>query len=93
MCELEEEMLPYTKKYFEELLTTRTIKEIKPSDIWYEGREDFGVEQLGVPLKKHADHGFELLQGSPVFSGEILGGCIDTIYDIFDGECHGIVCI
>ena len=88
VCELEEEMLPYTKKYFEELLTTRTIKEIKPSDIWYEGRENFGVDQLGVPLKKHADHGFELLQGSPVFSGEILGGCIDTIYDIFDGECH-----
>ena len=29
---------------------------------------------------------FELLQGSPVFSGKILGGCIDTLYDFFSGE-------
>ena len=31
------------------------------------------------------NQGFELLQGAPVFSGRILGGCIDTIYDMFDG--------
>ena len=26
------------------------------------------------------------LQGAPVFSGKILGGCIDSIHDMFDGE-------
>ena len=83
ICELDKEMLPYTKTYFEELIRTGTIKEIRPSDIWYEGRTDFGIDQVGTPLKAHCDHGFELLQGSPVFSGEILGGCIDTIYDFF----------
>ena len=86
VCELEEEMLPYTKQYFEELIHTGTIREIRPSDVWYESRTDFGVDQIGVPLKKHGDHGFELLQGSPVFSGEILGGCIDSIYDMFYGD-------
>ena len=86
ICELDKEMLPYTKTYFEELIRTGTIKEIRPSDIWYEGRTDFGIDQVGTPLTAHCDHGFELLQGSPVFSGEILGGCIDTIYDFFYGD-------
>ena len=86
ICELEEDMLPYTRKFFEELIQTGTIREIRPSDIWYESRTDFGVDQVGVPLKRHTDQGFELLQGSPVFSGEILGGCIDSIYDMFYGD-------
>ena len=88
VCELEEDMLPYTKKYFEELINTGTIKEIKPSDFWYEERTSYGTDQVGVPLKKHVDHGFELLKGNPVFSGEILGGCIDSIYGIFNGDHH-----
>ena len=88
VCELDNDMLPYTKKYFEELIHTGTIREIRPSDIWYEGRINFGVDQVGTPLKSHPDYGFELLQGNPVFSGEILGGCIDSIYDIFNGDSY-----
>lgn len=85
VCEMDKEMLPYTQRYFEELIRTGTIKAVVPSDVWYENRADYGPDQLGVPLKAHADRGFELLQGNPVFSGEILGGCIDSIFDIFDG--------
>lgn len=88
VCELDSEMLPYTKKYFEELIATGTIKEITPSDVWYECRTDFSEEQLGTKLKAHTNKCFELLQGSSVFSGKILGGCIDTIFDFFDGECY-----
>lgn len=86
ICELDTEMLPYTRKYFEELIKTGTIKEIVPSDVWYESRTEFGPEQIGIPNESHPDRGFELLQGSPTFSGEILGGCIDSLYDFFDGE-------
>lgn len=86
VCELGKDMLPYTKKYFEELIRTGTIKEVTPSDLWYEERTDFGVEQIGIPLKAHSNGGFELLQGNTVFSGEILGGCIDSIYDFFYGD-------
>lgn len=86
ICELDKDMLPYTKKYFEELINFGTIKEIRPSDIWYEERAHFGIYQIGVSLKSHSDHGFELLQGNPIFSGEILGGCIDSIYDLFNGD-------
>ena len=86
ICELDKTMLPYTQKCFEELINTETIKEVCPSDVWYEGRTDFGIAQIDTPLTSHSDSGFELLQGKSVFSGEILGGCIDTIYDMFHGE-------
>ena len=26
------------------------------------------------------------MQGSPLFSGKTLGGCIDSMYDFFNGE-------
>ena len=86
VCELSPEMHPYTKKYFEELIRTGTIREITPSDVWYEERMSFTPDQVGKQTAAHPDHGFELLQGSPVFSGKILGGCIDTLYDIFNGD-------
>lgn len=86
ICELSPEMHPYTKKYFEELITTGTIKKITPSDVWYEERKSFAPDQVGKTLPERPGHGFELLQGPPVFSGKILGGCVDTLYDIFNGD-------
>ena len=86
ICELSSEMLPYTRKYFEELINTENILEICPSDIWYEERKSFGIDQAGKPLISHPNSGFELLQGPSVFSGKILGGCIDSIYDMFNGD-------
>ena len=86
ICEPGPEILPYTRKYFEELVTTGTIREITPADVWYEERESFGPEQLGKSRAEHKNSGFELLQGPSVFSGKILGGCIDSMYDFFDGE-------
>ena len=86
ICELSSEMHPYTRKYFEELLSTGTIKEIIPSDVWYEERKSFSSDQIGKPLIAHPKYGFELLQGSPAFSGKILGGCIDSMYDFFNTE-------
>lgn len=86
LCELATDMLPYTKKYFQELITTGTIQEITPSDVWYEERTEFSPEKVGTSAPSHPNKGFELLQGPATFSGKILGGCIDSIYDIFDGE-------
>ena len=86
LCELSSEMLPYTRKYFEELISTGTIREIIPSDVWYEERSCFSPDQVGKPLSAHPNQGFELLQGAPAFSGKILGGCIDSMYDCFNGD-------
>ena len=86
VCEMDTEMLPYTRRYFEELLRTGTIRQVKPSEVWYEGRADYSPARLGTPLPAHPAEGWKLLQGPPVFSGKILGGCLDTIHDFFDGE-------
>lgn len=86
VCELSNEMLPYTKKYFEELLTTGKIKEIRPSDVWYSEREDFSENAIGIDMEKHTNIGFELLSGKPIFKGKILGGCLESIYDMFDNS-------
>ena len=86
LCELGPEMHSYTRRYFEELIATGGIREVTPSDVWYREREDFAPEQAGRQLPALPDHGFELLQGPPVFSGKILGGCIDSMYDFFNGD-------
>ena len=86
ICELGPEMHPYARKYFEELISTGTIREITPSDVWYEERESYSPDQVGKRLPAHPNEGFELLQGAPVFSGKILGGCIDSLYDFFNGD-------
>ena len=86
ICELDNDMLPYTYHYFNELVSTGSISEIRPSDVWYEERTDFSAAAVGTKRVSHKNSGFELLQGSPVFSGEILGGCIDSIYDMFNND-------
>ena len=85
LCELGPEMLPYTRAYFEELIETGAIREIRPSALWYAEREEFSPTLVGQALPPRPNQGLELLQGAPVFSGKILGGCIDSIFDMFDG--------
>ena len=86
ICEMADNLLPYTAHYFEELLTTGRILEIRPSDVWYEERTDWSEASIGKPRIRHENEGFQLLQGSPVFSGKILGGCLESMYDIFDNS-------
>ena len=86
ICELDSEMLPYTRHYFEELINTGTISKITPSKIWYDSREDFSPAAIGTGTSSHHNDGFVLLQGNGSFEGEILGGCIDSIYDMFNGD-------
>ena len=88
VCELGPQMLPYTRRYFEALLHDGTIRRITPSDTWYESRTHFGPDQVGKPLAAHPDRGFERLQGPDAFSGRILGGCIDSMLDMFEGLDH-----
>lgn len=86
ICELSNEMLPYSKRFFEELINTGKIKEIYPSDVWYNEREDFSEKAIGISMKEHHNSGFELLRGNAKFEGQILGGCLETIFDIFDNS-------
>lgn len=81
--EISNEMLPYTKKAFESYLEGYESGEIVSSDVWYEEREDFSRAAIGTDRVAHKEeHGFELLQGPEVFEGELLGGCLESFYDI-----------
>ncbi len=86
VCELDSDMLSYSKKYFEELVNTGSISEIRPSDVWYEERTDFSEKAIGTSTKSYSNEGFELLRGNPVFEGKILGGCIESIFQIIGDE-------
>ena len=86
ICELSMDMLPYTRQFFEELVSTGRINMVSPSHFWYEQRTSFGPDQRFISLPMYEDKGFQLLQGPAKFSGKILGGCIDSMYDMFDGE-------
>lgn len=86
ICELSNEMLSYSKHFFEELINNGEIKEIYPSDVWYNEREDFSEKTIGISMAEHPNRGFELLRGSAKFEGKILGGCLESIFDIFDNS-------
>ena len=81
--EIAKEMLPYSKNAFESYLDGNEYNEIVSSEIWYEEREDFSRAAIGTDRIAHKEErGFELLQGSGVFQGELLGGCLESRYDI-----------
>ena len=88
--EISENMLPYTERYFKCYLeTSEPFKSIHPSDVWYEERKDFSAKSIGQNRVSHVDNkGYELLQGQLVFEGELLGGCIDSIYDMLEPDTH-----
>ena len=90
IAELDKEMLPYTKEAFDKLFKDTDGYEIISSPIWYYERESYGEDQLGIPRKTHEEtHGYEVLNGSGSVSGNLYGGCIESLYDAYVSERHG----
>lgn len=86
IAELDNEMLPYTKKYFEKFFKYEKEYEIESSKVWYTDRENYGVNQLGTSRAIHKEeHGYELLNGHGIVTGKLYGGCIESIYDAMTG--------
>lgn len=83
MCDIAElygEMLPYSEAQFENCFEPYQGHRITPSEIWYDDRTDFSPAALGTMPTSHKEaHGYELLQGSQIFEGELLGGCVDSM--------------
>ena len=89
LAELDTDMLPYSKYYFERLFSDESY-EITSSPIWYLDRNNYGPEQIGKPrIVKEEKHGFEVLKGKGIIEGKLYGGCLDSFYDIFTGERYG----
>ncbi len=87
IAELDKEMLPYTRKYFEKYFLNEDSFEIESSSVWYSDRKTYDVSQIGVSRKVNKEvHGYEVLNGSGVRNGRLLGGCIDSIYEAMTGS-------
>lgn len=81
--EIAEEMLPYTKAAFQRYFEDYRTWKIEPSELWYEERTDFSRAAMGTARVSHREaRGYELLQGNGQFEGELLGGCLESLYDI-----------
>ena len=89
IAELDTEMLPYTKEYFEKFFMEESKFEIKSSPVWYCDRESFGPEEVGKPRECHEEtHGYETLNGKGSVTGKLYGGCLASIYDALVGSLN-----
>ncbi|MCQ4021682.1 MULTISPECIES: S66 peptidase family protein [unclassified Ruminococcus] len=87
LAELDNDMLPYTKEYFELFFNCTGAFEIKSSDTVYFERESYGKEEIGTPRKyKKENHGYEVLNGRGIVTGQLLGGCVESIYEAYCGS-------
>ena len=95
-AELDKDMLPYTKQYFEKFFMNEEEYTIQSSEVWYSDRSSYGIEELGKSRDIHREiHGYEVLNGSGVQTGILYGGCVESIYDFMTGDRYheeNIVC-
>ncbi|SFC40510.1 Muramoyltetrapeptide carboxypeptidase LdcA (peptidoglycan recycling) [Clostridium uliginosum] len=83
LAELDKQMLPYTKRAFLKYFEYHNEDCIESSNIWYEERTDFSIDAVGTSRVEHLEEkGYEVLQGKEKFSGRLLGGCLESFYDI-----------
>lgn len=79
-------MLPYTKETFKNYFENPSKKEITSSPLWYEERSDFSEKSLGKTRVVHIEkRGYEVLRGKGIITGELLGGCLESIYEALSG--------
>ena len=87
IAELANGLLPYTKEFLQGYLKGYEQREIQSSKLWYEERTDFSKQALGQDRMQHDEtHGYEILQGTGIVSGPLLGGCVESLHDILAGE-------
>ncbi|AYW47071.1 carboxypeptidase [Tetragenococcus osmophilus] len=87
LAELEDDMLPYTKETFLSYFAGKELTAVPATQWWYEERQNFSVDSVGTKRTKHNEtHGFELLQGEESVSGQLLGGCLESLYECLVGE-------
>jgi muramoyltetrapeptide carboxypeptidase LdcA involved in peptidoglycan recycling len=87
ICELSNEMIPYTKESYERFFRNDDVYQIKESPVWYENRVNYSVNSLGKDLIKHNETvGHETLYGKGKVRGIFFGGCLESIYDLYSSD-------
>ncbi len=82
MCEIADygKMPEYVEEAIKNILCSDSKGyEIKSSKVWSKDFIPWGVENVDKEKKLEQEaHGYEVLQGHGVITGEVLGGCIDV---------------
>lgn len=87
LAELSEHMLPYTEKSYQMLLNQQVPIIIESSPCWYEERTDYSIKSLNTPrVERKEIYGYEVLRGTGVVFGTLLGGCLESMYDMITGD-------
>jgi muramoyltetrapeptide carboxypeptidase LdcA involved in peptidoglycan recycling len=87
LCELQTDMIPYTKKSYQRLFINEDSYEIMSSTEWYLNRTNYNEDQLGNPLvEKKEIIGYDFIYGSGMIEGVFWGGCLESIYDLYTSE-------
>ena len=74
------ELHDYTKRSVEKtLFSTGSIGELKASPIWTSERLPWEEKNKDTKRKLQPNSGYELLQGSGIVSGRLIGGCIEVL--------------
>lgn len=88
MCDFGEyvKMFDYTKEAVQNILMQDSTEyEIKSSPYWSKDFIPWDEKNIQISKKLLEEtHGYEVLQGSGVIEGEILGGCID-VFPVING--------
>lgn len=85
--ELGNEMLPYSKEWFEKLFKNDSSLEIKSSPIWYLERTSFDESEHGKErIAKPEKHGYEVLNGNECTTGKLFGGCVESLSELLSGD-------
>lgn len=85
-AELGPHMLSYSQQAFENIFTTRNFV-YEASPVWYEERRDFSPAQLNQPRIAHSEkEGYVHLQGPKHCVGHLLGGCLESLYELLTGS-------
>ncbi|GEO75063.1 microcin C7 resistance MccF related protein [Levilactobacillus namurensis DSM 19117] len=82
-AELGPELLPYTAQTIHHYFTNPATTAITSSPVWYQERQDFSADALDTPRISHPEtQGYQVLRGTGVVSGPLLGGCLDSLYSL-----------
>ena len=87
LADIGPQMLPYTKEQFLRYLGQGITEDTRGSSIWYEERHDFSAAAIGEERIAHQEtNGPIWLQGQPSITGVLLGGCLESLYDLVAGK-------
>lgn len=74
------EMHAYTVEAVKKtLFSNEVIGEVKPASEWTSERIEWLIENKDKQRKMNSNKGYELLQGSAVVQGRLIGGCIEVL--------------